>query len=333
MSTYPEQTVSAIEHLPELQTLAPISRHRFALAVCGMADGTRLSLPVNVLVGRRHRPCLLMVAGVHGNEYEGIVAQLELWEQIAPEDLDGTLVMVPVANPPAFRHKQRRNPEDMLDMNRAFPGRAEGSGTERLAYHLFHEVAVQADMVLSMHSWMQGAMVVPYVEYPRELPVTDASRAAAQVFGLEYLEAFDWHPGLLVAACARAGIPAIEPEIGGLACTLPERRALYRRGARNLMRYLGMLSTLDPGERARHASPQEVTRQELYAPVGGILRWEVELRAPVHSGSALAAICDLNGVVLARVVAPVEGFLAAQMQAAAVHTGELVAVVFSLKDD
>ena len=98
------------------------SRHCFALTAGTMADGTELTLPVLVAPGASRAPRLVCVAGIHGNEPEGITALLELWDEIGPGELAGTLVLVPVANPPAFRAGERRNPEDPLDMNRSFPG-------------------------------------------------------------------------------------------------------------------------------------------------------------------------------------------------------------------
>jgi N-alpha-acetyl-L-2,4-diaminobutyrate deacetylase len=328
MNTDVYPAVQAVDALPDVKSLPPGSRHRYALKVVTMADGTTLHLPVNVLVGQADGPVLLMVAGVHGDEYEGITAQLELWRELNPEDVSGVVVMVPVANPPAFRASQRRNPADMLDMNRVFPGKAQGAVTEQLAYHLYHEVARRCDVVLSMHGWTFGALVVPYVEYPLNAATTEAARAAAAVFGLEYVEGFDWHPGLLVAACTKAGIVAIEPEIGGLSCTLPERRARYKQGARNLMIHLDMLS----GEISAPASVSEVRREMLFAPIGGVLRRHKELEDPVAPGDAVATIADLNGTPLVTLTATAEGFVAAQRLAATVNPGDLVAVIFTVQE-
>ena len=86
-----------------------------------MADRTELGLPVLVTSGTSHAPRLVCVAGIHGNEPEGIMALLELWDEIEPSDVAGRLVLVPAANPSAFRAGERRNPEDPLDMNRIFP--------------------------------------------------------------------------------------------------------------------------------------------------------------------------------------------------------------------
>jgi predicted deacylase len=305
------------------------SRQRFHLQVANRPDGGPLRLPVLVMVGQSRTPRLVCVAGVHGDEHEGVTALLELWDELEPASLQGTLVLVPVANPPAFAANARRNPYDPVDMNRLFPGRADGGITERLAYQLFHTVVADADFVLSMHGWSNGALVLPYVEYPRRSPLTDASRAAARAFGLDTLAALDWHPGLLCAACNRAGISAIEPEIGGLGCTLPERRGLYRRvyrrGVHNLLRHLQML----PGAPELPAAVYEVTRHEVFAPEGGIVRRRVEIGASVQAGDPLASVTDLTGAPLVQVASPAAGTVAMLRLAAPVQPGDLLALIFA----
>lgn len=317
-----------VDSIPMLDGLPASSRNLFSLTISRMADGSFVSLPVNVMVGKDTGPRLLLVAGVHGDEYEGIAAQLELWDELNPEILSGSVVMVPVANPPAFRAGQRRNPEDMLDMNRAFPGKKDGSITEQLAFRLFHEVALKVDFVLSMHGWIRGSMVVPYIEYPRNSVTTAACLAAAKAFGLEYVEAFDWNDGLLVAECTHEGIPAIEPEIGGLACTVPSHRFLYKQGVLNLLRHLGMVTGKEEGS----ILVREVSRSMTFAPVGGILRQHKSLREVVKSGEAIATICDLNGSHLFTCYAPGNGFIAAQNLMAAVNPGDLIDVIFTPED-
>jgi uncharacterized protein len=231
---------------------------------------------------------------------------------------------VPAANPPAFRAGERRNPEDALDMNRIFPGLADGTSTERLAHRLFHDVIDGGDFVLSLHGWGHGALVVPYTEYPRDSAVTQASRAAAKGFGLEWIEAFDWPPGMLVAVCARNGIPAIEPEIGGLGITVSERRALYKRCTYNLLGHLGLTT------RARQApgTVRDVVRAQISAPSGGVLRRAVELGDAIQTGDPIATIGDLFGQPRATVVSPLDGFVAALRLTGSIAPGEQVAVIF-----
>jgi predicted deacylase len=305
------------------------SRRWFSLPVGCMADGTEPALPVLVACGASHAPRLVCVAGIHGNEPEGITALFELWDEIAPSDLSSTLVLVPAANPPAFRAGERRNPEDPLDMNRIFPGRADGTITERLAHRLFHDVVVGADFVLSLHGWGRGALVVPYTEYPRNSPVTQTSRAAARAFGLKWIEAFDWPPGMLVAVCARHGIPAIEPEIGGLEITVSEHRALYKRCTLNLMSHLGLIArTPDIPQTVR-----DVIRAQITAPIGGVLRHVVDLKDAIHRGEPVATITDLFGQPRAKAVSSLDGFVAALRLTGSIDPGEQVAVIFQPQEE
>jgi len=142
----------------------------------------------------------------------------------------GTLTIVPVANLQAFYAGTRHNPIDLTDLNRCFPGKPDGTVSERLACTLFHEFVLANDMVLSMHGWWHEAVVVPYVEYPEgSSPVARRSREAANAAGLEYLHPYNWLPGQLAAQAVLHGVPTLEPEVGGLGIVLVQREMESRR--------------------------------------------------------------------------------------------------------
>src|SRR5215469_6912348 len=95
---------------PILADLPSRSRHSVDLDVTRLADGTVLRLPLNVVVGRAEGPYLTLVAGVHGDESEGVLALMELWNELDPAAFTGRVVIVPVANPPAFAAHRRTSP-------------------------------------------------------------------------------------------------------------------------------------------------------------------------------------------------------------------------------
>src|SRR5579864_5078659 len=95
-----------------------------------------------------------------------MLALLDFAERCDPATVLGTVVLVPVANPPAFAAHQRRSPLDGLDLNRTFPGRPDGTPSERLAHRLVHDLLAGADLVFTLHSWYATGMVVPHVEVP-----------------------------------------------------------------------------------------------------------------------------------------------------------------------
>ncbi len=110
-----------------LKKLKLRSRNLLKLELRGASDGGRIEIPFHVLVGKSHRPLVLLIAGVHGDEYEGVAALQDVAKEIDPNDLKGTVVIVPVANPQAFHARTRRNPVDLGDLNRLFPGDAKGT--------------------------------------------------------------------------------------------------------------------------------------------------------------------------------------------------------------
>lgn len=116
-----------------------------------------------VAIGRvgSGRPVGLVVAGIHGDEGPwGAWAIRKLLEASSPSELRGSLRIVPVANPLAMEADTRNSPLDALDLNRSFPGRKEGSHTERLAAALTESVVEGADVVLDLHgggSWCVNA--------------------------------------------------------------------------------------------------------------------------------------------------------------------------------
>src|SRR5471032_2016506 len=83
------------------------SRQHFTLVVDPDAEPPAPRLDIHFVIGRSYRPLLTLVAGLHGDEYDGIIALGELIRKLDPETLDGTVAIVPVANPFAFAAGQR----------------------------------------------------------------------------------------------------------------------------------------------------------------------------------------------------------------------------------
>ncbi|HET7465400.1 MAG TPA: succinylglutamate desuccinylase/aspartoacylase family protein [Candidatus Dormibacteraeota bacterium] len=305
---------------------APLnSRRAFRFPVATMPDGSTLSIPVNVITGSRRHPRLIAVAGHHGDEQEGPAALITLWHRLQPKDLRGSVVMIPVLNPPAFQALRRISFEDGLDINRVFPGSPTGTITERLADALCGHLLEGADLILSMHGWTAGYLVEPYVEYPRSGSVSEKSRRAAVAFGLGFVNPLEAGPGRLLTVASDMGFPVIEVEIGGQASSLPERRVLYEEGTLNLLRHLGALG----GRGKSHPQAQAIDRVEVFAPAGGLLRAERPVGAPVRRGEKLAAIHDLNLALIESIVSPVTGVVGVMRLAANVLPGQLVATVFA----
>jgi predicted deacylase len=263
------------------------------------------------------RPELWIVAGVHGDEVEGIACVEEALAGAVPGR--GTLVGVPVAHPAALAAGTRTGP-DGADLNRTYPGRPDGFPTERVAHALWNAIVeAHPDALLTIHSWSRPGCVVPYVEHARG---DGESRALAHALGLPFAEAWEWPDGLLPKVCLEAGILAAELELGGLGRHTSENLALGLRAVRAAEARLGM--------RAAEPVPptRPVRRHRLEATEPGRARQLRVLGEPVRAGDPVCELRGRDGAVLDVLASPVDGWVAAHDSYGEVRPGEPAAMVF-----
>ena len=127
--------------------------YRGELKVPNGDDGIDSFIPITVHHGANPGPVLSLIAGIHGSEYSPILAMQELAELIDPSQMSGTLVIVHIANMPAFTGRTIYfGPNDLKNLNRSFPGDINGTITERIAFTLKNEVMMRADYLVDIHS-------------------------------------------------------------------------------------------------------------------------------------------------------------------------------------
>ncbi|MEO0462061.1 MAG: succinylglutamate desuccinylase/aspartoacylase family protein [Pseudomonadota bacterium] len=133
--------------------VAPSTRADISLKVAAHDKSPGTFIPVTVLHGPQEGPVLTAIAGVHEYEFAPILAADRLADRIDPVDLTGSLVIVRVANIPAFEARSPFvGPLDRKNLNRSFPGSAQGSQSERIADVLSREVVARADFLMDIHS-------------------------------------------------------------------------------------------------------------------------------------------------------------------------------------
>ena len=102
--------------------------------------------------GAKPGPVLALVAGSHGTEYASIIALEKLITQLNPADISGTVIIVPLINIPSFEQKvPHLNPVDKKSMNRFYPGKMDGTQTERASYLITKQVVEQCDHLMDLH--------------------------------------------------------------------------------------------------------------------------------------------------------------------------------------
>lgn len=270
-------------------------------------------IPVTTIRGAKPGPVLALVAGNHGYEYPPILALQRLGARIAPEQLAGTLILVHVANMPSFLGRTVYfSPIDGKNLNRAYPGRTDGTVCERIAHAITTEVIERADYLLDLHCGDGNESLRPYVyqTVTGNAKVDDDIARMVLAFGIDHIvmdrnRPTDPAKSIYCSTTAiTRGKPAVTIESGYLGTTDGQCVEEIVRGILGVARELGMLETGPaPVAKPVYLDPVEV----LSSPATGILYPDVERDQQVAEGQLLAHITDFFGAPLAEVRAPFAG--------------------------
>lgn len=289
-------------------------------------------IPITV-IANGEGPTALLTGGNHGDEYEGPIALQQLSWEIDPADVSGRIIIVPYMNYPAFRAGARVSPIDQVNLNRAFPGRPDGTPSQKIANY-FNDVLVPlADIVLDYHSGGKTLDFLPYAaaHYLDDKDQQAACVAAVKAFAAPYtmmmleIDAV----GMFDTAVESQGKVFVTTELGGGGTATARSAAIATRGARNVLRHAGILSgepevegdsiMLDmPGDDCFHFA----TRDGLMHPLA-------DLGDAVEAGQPIARIWppDRTGVDPVEVLANRDGVIAARHFPGLVQSGDCLAVI------
>ena len=212
---------------------------------CGYLElgGGKFRLPAAVLHGEQPGRTMLITAGVHSGEYVGIQAAIELSQKLKIEKVTGTVIIVKVMNRTAFEKRGGSlGYADQKDLNRVFPGKEDGTETERLAWTAAKELLPAADYYIDLHSGDDYEQLTPYVYYAgrAEKEVSAMSRRMAEQVDVPYMVKSDVASGGAYNYAASQGIPSILIERGGMGGWNNEEVRSTRRDVRNILCHLGM---------------------------------------------------------------------------------------------
>ncbi|SFB68440.1 Predicted deacylase [Halobiforma haloterrestris] len=302
-----------------------------------LPSGVELETTVHVYRGDQNGPTLYVQAAQHGREINGTEVLRRFHERLPLESLSGTVVAVPVANPLTFDRVSYTTPE-ILDsvnpnMNRVWPGDAEGTLHQRMAASLW-EYAGEADAIVDLHTGSPD--MLPHVVFREG---DERSRELAAAYGTDLLlseradedASEEWHrrgfAGKLRVAAADEGIPSITPELAHNKQILEEIVELGVEGLLNVLRHLEMV----PGDPPAETPP--VARNHLgqvTAEDSGLFRPEpsLEVGMDVESGDRIGTLYDpATFEPIQEAVADRDGVLYALTREATVVAGDKLANV------
>ena len=290
-----------------------------------------LSVPVLAARGAHPGKTLVVTAGVHGDEYEGMEAIFRVFENLDPKQMRGAFIAVPVVTLPAFWVGCRVNPLDGKNMARVFPGSANGTASQRLAHTLLNQVLRHADLYIDLHSSGRNYHMMTLVGYTTVGSQSETSKKAAEAFGAPVIwEHHGVSGGRTLSSTLELGIPSLYTEARGSGQASTEDVDCYTRGVANLVEFLDIA-------KLPQAGPPPQPSQCLYGlgdldfaldcSQGGLFFADVPLGAKVTRGDRLGIIRDLEGRVAEEPRSPQDGVVILIRATPRIFAGETVAAL------
>jgi uncharacterized protein len=299
-----------MQRLPPLKT----GQARRLTGVLTPFEGVELAFVI--IEGAKPGPCLVVTAGVHGSEFCSVEAAVRL-AQTRPEDISGTLLVLPIVNQQGF---QRRSiyvmPQDGKNLNRMFPGDPEGSASQRLAHWLVANVYPHADAYLDLHGGDLDESLAPFTIFPKGCAKSEALAAA---FGIPVAVAATRQGSTIMAANA-LGVPSLLPEVSGNGLWGEETVGQLTRGLHGVMRSIGMLPEAAGAPLA--AKPEVMTMWVPLAPCSGLWYARAEVSDMVQMGGVVGEIRDVFGKVLETIRCEHGGRILYRLTSLSVNQGE-----------
>lgn len=288
-------------------------------------------IPITVIANGAG-PTALLTGANHGDEYEGPIALQDLAVSLRPEDISGRVIILPTMNQPAFAAGTRCSPIDGANMNRSFPGRADGTITQKICHYIATELVPLADVVLDFHSGGKTLDFLPFAaahildDKTQEAACMDAMQAFNAPYSVRMLEIDS--VGMFDTEVEAQGKVFVTTELGGAGTATARSVVIAKRGVRNLLIHAGILR----GELERTQTVELDMPDEhcfVFAQDAGLVEYLLDLGDPVSEGQMIARIwpSDRTGVQPKTCVAGRDGILAARHAPGLIKLGDFAALV------
>lgn len=261
------------------------------------------TIPIPITCIRNGKgPTALLVAGNHGDEYEGQIALGKLARQIEPADVRGRIIILPALNYPAVAAGRRLSPLDEGNLNRLFPGKANGTPTQMIAHYLVSALLPLSNLVIDLHSGGRSLSYHPCCLIRDGGIATETARLVdlMEIFGAPVGSISDGAGGgastTLSAAAQACGVPALTAELGGGGCVSRTSEAIAAQGLRRVLRHIGIW----PDVETEPPPPVRLMRVEgkdafIYAACRGIFEPCAEAGDSVEAGQCAGFIHPIEG--------------------------------------
>lgn len=268
-------------------SVAPGTKGRFPVISQRGFEASYLNMPVYVARGVKPGPTLCVTSAVHGDETNSVEVARRVFAETDAARLNGTLYMYPFVNADGFRNRKREM-TDGRDLNRTFPGSANGSVASLVAHFVFTDLKSRCTALVDLHTGSNLRSNYPQIRVDL---ANEAARQLAVHFGVGMILGGGGPDGSLRGEMVKAGVPAIIYEAGGPLLFQEEEVARGVQGVKNVMHNMGMAEL--PGYQAGTTKIYERTRWVRVARgKGGFFFPELAMGAAVEEGMRMGYVVD-----------------------------------------
>lgn len=289
-------------------------------SIAKLYTSTKVDIPVIIERSKIPGPTVLITAGIHGDEINGV----EIVRQIIARKINkpkvGTIICIPILNVFGFLNGDRAFP-DGRDLNRVFPGTKTGSLASRVAYNFTKKILPHADYCFDFHTGGASRFNAAQI---RVTPNNTDLLHLAKVFNAPFTLFSGNIDKSYRATCAKMNIPILLFEGGK---SLDSNKYIAKEGVDGVMRMLNHLDMLSP----KHPFPEPQSKtviikksRWLRAQKSGLLHVKIDCNKHVEKGEFLATITDPYGQMRFKVLAPNEGYIINVNQSPIVNQGDAI---------
>lgn len=295
--------------------IAPGNSRQVKINIARLPTGTLIDIPVHVFNSKCAGPTILLQAGLHGDEINGVETLRRMLEGDYFQLEKGAVVVVPIVNVFGFIHFSRDVP-DGKDVNRSFPGSKNGSLASRIAYHYTKEILPQIDFGIDLHTGGGQRHNFPQVRYTEG---DTLSQEMAGVFSAPFQFASKLISGSFRKAFSKLGKSILVYEAGESMRFDENAIEMACAGIKNVLQHFGMLQ--NPIQLKNQSVHFQQTRW-LRAPRAGMFVPKIVNGSAIEKGQVLGWVTDTFAKKSKGVKSPIDGYLFCINHQAVVNQGD-----------
>lgn len=300
------------------EEIVPGTSRELNFSFAKLHTNTPIDVPIIIERSQFDGPTVLFVAGIHGDEVNGIEVVRQLVSKGINKPKIGTTICIPIINIFGFLQKVREFP-DGRDLNRAFPGSKSGSLAARVAYQLMNDIVPNVDYCLDFHTGGSSRFNAPHVRVEKG---NNTLTKLAETFNAPFILHSKNLKKSFRNACRKKGIPLLLFEGGKSNSIDTVVSNTGVNGSKRVLHHLGMLKTKFKVSSPKKSSVTISRSKWIRANASGMFKSTIAVGNFVNQGDVIGQITDPYGKIFKHVKASNDGYVVNVNEAPLVYQGD-----------